>query len=295
MTIVNPHAETAQKALSLLKELSSTLEGWEFSEEKDGVKLYHKMDDSSPIAIVRGEADLEGHEFSTQQVASVATLPGCRKVWDDKFDTSEIKEMYSRSESLFWSKLRAPWPVYPRDIAGTSLREISDNECCVVMASVEDESVPEVSGCVRANLIVSGWRVTKTDYGIHIIYITQIDLAGYIPTSFLKNIEQQVPLCAGAVVNYINEHGFAPTTIDCTARFKTENFEHDTKEYSCNVDGTGDIKWVSSTKMYPNDVQVSIIGSGGNARSTVVMDDKKNQIITVSGINGPTTIRITCK
>jgi len=80
MTIVNPHAETAQKALALLKELSSTLDGWEFSEEKDGVKLYHKTDDSSPIAIVRGETDLEGHEFTAQQVASVATLPGCRKI-----------------------------------------------------------------------------------------------------------------------------------------------------------------------------------------------------------------------
>lgn len=203
--------------------------------------------------------------------------------------------MYSRSESLFWSKLRAPWPVYPRDIAGTSLRELSDNECCVVMTSVDDESIPEVSGCVRANLIVSGWKITKTDTGIHITYITQIDLAGYIPTSFLKNIEQQVPLCAGSVANYINEHGFAPTTIECTAQFKSENFEHDTKEYSCNVDGAGEIRWVSSTKMYPNDIKVSIIGSGGNARSIVESDDHNNKIISVTGVSGPTTIKITSK
>ncbi|KAI8638892.1 hypothetical protein BD408DRAFT_446399 [Parasitella parasitica] len=295
MTLVNPHAETAQKALSLLKELSASLDGWDFSEEKAGVKLYRKADDTSPISIVRGETDLVGHEFTTQQVLSVATLPGCRKIWDEKFDTSEIKEMYSRGESLFWSKLKAPWPVYPRDIAGTSLREASDTECCVVMTSVEDESVPEVSGCVRAKLIVSGWRITKTDTGIHITYITQIDLAGYIPTSFLKGIEQQVPLCAGAVVNYIGEYGFAPTTLECTARFKTENFEHDTKEYSCNVDDVGDIKWVVSTKMYPNDINVSIIGSGGNAQSTVDLDDKKNRVVVVTGIKGPTTIKITSK
>lgn len=214
---------------------------------------------------------------------------------DDKFDTSEIKEMYSRSESLFWSKLKAPWPIYPRDIAGTSLRELSDKECFVVMTSVDDESVPEVSGCVRANLIVSGWKIIKTDTGIHITYITQIDLAGYIPTSFLKNIEQQVPLCAGAVVNYINEHGFAPTTIECTAQFKTENFEHGTKEYSCNVDGAGEIRWVSSTKMYPNGIKVSIIGSGGNAQSIVETDDHNNKVISVTGINGPTTIKIISK
>jgi hypothetical protein len=80
MTIANPHAKAAQKALSLFKEFSGTLDGWEFSEEQEGVKLYHKTDDSSPIAIVRGETDIQGYEFTTYQVASVATLPGCRKI-----------------------------------------------------------------------------------------------------------------------------------------------------------------------------------------------------------------------
>ncbi|KAG1069645.1 hypothetical protein G6F42_026228 [Rhizopus arrhizus] len=96
MTAQNIHAETTRKALSDLKQLASSLEGWEFSQEKDGVKLYRKTVDSNPIAIVRGETDIVGHEFTPQQVASVATLPGCRKIWDEKYDTSEIKQMFSK-------------------------------------------------------------------------------------------------------------------------------------------------------------------------------------------------------
>lgn len=80
MTATSPHAETARKALSTLKELSGTLDGWNFTQEKDGVKLYNKTVDSSPIPIVRGDVLLAGHEYTPQQVASVATLPGCRKI-----------------------------------------------------------------------------------------------------------------------------------------------------------------------------------------------------------------------
>jgi hypothetical protein len=80
MTVTNPHAEPTRKALNYFKELASNLDGWNFTQEKDGVKLYNKTVDSSPIAIVRGETVLAGHEYTPQQVASVATLPGCRKI-----------------------------------------------------------------------------------------------------------------------------------------------------------------------------------------------------------------------
>ncbi|EPB90391.1 hypothetical protein HMPREF1544_02757 [Mucor circinelloides 1006PhL] len=291
MTAQNIHAETTRKALSDLKQLASSLEGWEFSQEKDGVKLYRKTVDSNPIAIVRGETDIVGHEFTPQQVASVATLPGCRKIWDEKYDTSEIKQMFSKVESLFWCKIKTPWPISPRDMAATSLREISEDECYVVMTSVEDDSIPAVSGCVRANLMISGWKIAKTDAGVHITYITQVDLAGSIPTAFVKNVQQQVPLCAGSVVKYVQEYGFAPTTTECTADFKSETFDHAKREYVCNLDGSGECKWMTSSKMYPNGVTVSIVGSSGNAKHEI-QDAGKGQTIVVTGIQGPTTIKI---
>ncbi|CEP16869.1 hypothetical protein [Parasitella parasitica] len=194
-------------------------------------------------------------------------------------------------EALFWCKIKTPWPVSPRDMAATSLREISDNECYVVMTSVEDESIPVVSRCVRATLMISGWKITKTDTGIHVTYITQVDLAGSIPTAFLKNVQQQVPLCAGSVVRYVKEFGFAPTAIECTAEFRSEAFDHAKREYICNLDGSGECKWMTSTKMYPNGITISIAGSNGNAKQDI-QDDEKGQIITISEIQGPITIKI---
>lgn len=79
MTIQNPHAETIRNALDLLKEYTSNLEGWNFTQEKAGVKLYTKADSTS-FPIVRGETILTGTEYTANQVAAVATSPGCRKV-----------------------------------------------------------------------------------------------------------------------------------------------------------------------------------------------------------------------
>jgi hypothetical protein len=138
-------------------------------------------------------------------------------IGDDKFDVAELKQMYNINEALFWSKVKTPWPISPRDLSAASLREMSEDTSYTVMVSVEDDSIPAVSGCVRSNLFISGWKVYKVDGGVAITYITQIDLAGSIPTAFLKSVQQQVPLCAGSVIKYIKDHGFPPVVLECTA------------------------------------------------------------------------------
>jgi hypothetical protein len=211
-----------------------------------------------------------------------------RTVGDEKFDTSDVKQMFNRHESLFWCKLKTPWPISPRDMSATILREISQDECYIVMTSVVDDKIPAVSGCVRANLIISGWKIIKTDAGVAITYITQVDLAGSIPTAFLKSVQQQVPLCAGLVVKYIKDHGYAPTDTDCTAEFKAESFDHAKKEYSCNLEGEGECKWLISKKMYPGGVKVHVAGNG----TVEIIEDDGNRIAVVKDINGPTTVKI---
>ncbi|KAI8355088.1 hypothetical protein EDC96DRAFT_516251 [Choanephora cucurbitarum] len=289
MTVTNPHAESSKQAMHLLKQYASSVEGWTMTQEKEGVKLYSKQVDSSSIPLVRGDTLLAGHQFTAQQVATVATLPGCRKMWDEKYDSSEIKMMYSRYESLFWVKMKAPWPVSPRDICATSYREVSEDECYIAMVSVEDSAVPPVSGCVRANLMLSGWKIAKVEAGIAVTYITQVDLAGSIPSSFLKSIQQQVPMCAGSVVKYIQDHGYAPTTFECTAEFKLETFEHSKKEYVAQLDGTGNATWLVSKKMYPSGFKVSLNGKGTEQTTDHRNGDK---LLTVTDINGPLTVKI---
>lgn len=136
----NIHAKETRRGLQVVKELTSNLEGWELTSEQDKVHLYKKKDMSDP-PLVRGDTVLVDVPpgCTPLAVSTVATLPGCRKickmtyinhyffftdnfffysqlffylyVGDDKFDQSEVKEYYTRYESLFWVKLKAPWPI----------------------------------------------------------------------------------------------------------------------------------------------------------------------------------------
>lgn len=194
--------------------------------------------------------------------------------------------MYSVKEALFWSKVKTPWPISPRDLSAATLREFADEDSnYTVMTSVQDPKVPEVSGCVRSNLYISGWKIYKTDAGVAVTYITQVDLAGSIPSSFLKGIQRQVPLCAGSVLKYLEDYGFPPTVEELTADVKSEHFDHSTKEYIAEVFGSGIGKWLISDDMYPAGIKVNI---SGNAKHEIV-----DGALIVTGIDGPTTIRIT--
>ena len=75
------HASASRKALENFKELAaSPVSDWQFSQEKEGVKLYTKGDGSS-ITIVRGDITLKtGDKYTPREVATVATQIGCRKI-----------------------------------------------------------------------------------------------------------------------------------------------------------------------------------------------------------------------
>ncbi|CAO3585296.1 unnamed protein product [Absidia cylindrospora] len=160
---------------------------------------------------------------------------------------------------------------------------MSQDLCYISMASVEDDSVGAVSGCVRGNLICSGWKLEKVEAGVQITYVTQVDLAGSIPSSFLRNVQLQVPLCAGKVAEYISSYGPPPVSGDMTCGFVKEIFDHKKREHTVQLDGQGDAAWSFSSKMYPNGVKVN--ASSGQVQIS-------GNAIQLTGVNGPTTVTI---
>ncbi|GAA5801378.1 hypothetical protein EDC94DRAFT_609047 [Helicostylum pulchrum] len=284
MTAPNPHTTNAKKAMQLLKEYTDDLEGWSLVQEsKSGVKVYNKSDGSA-FPLLRGEILLSG-AFSPEQVAIVATLPGCRKMWDEKFDTAQVKQYYSADFGLLWFKVKTPWPVSPRDMAAISYTEKTADSVYIAVQSVKDASIPEVSGCVRASLLMSGWKIIKTNAGVAISYVTQIDLAGSIPASLLKSSNLQIPLCAGTMTKYLKDHGFPPLKKECTATVVSETFDHAKKEYVVQWSGKGNSRYEISKKMFPSGVKVKITGKAAF--------ENKGDLVIVTGINGSATMKLT--
>jgi hypothetical protein len=182
----------------------------------------------------------------------------------------------------------------PRDISGTAIRDIGDDAVYVSMTSVEDADIPEVYGNVRANLYVSGWKAAPVEEGIAVTYITQIDIAGSIPTSFLATIQQQIPLCAGKVIDYVQTYGYPPHIIDTTAATGLEHFVHDEKEYTLEIEKGEQadpfVKLDISSKFYPDGVNVNIQGSATHKLEDGV---NGNKVLVIENIDGSATVTVT--
>lgn len=159
--------------------------------------------------------------------------------------------------------------------------------------SVEDDKVPPVPGCVRANLMCSGWKFQRVPEGIAVTYVVQIDLAGSIPTWLLKRVQTSIPLCAGKLSEYIADNGFPPYTRQLTAEFLGENFDHDSRKYTLSVKGNGEnrLELLISGKTYPDPVKVQVDGQSSEPR----IEDEKcgNKLIVIDDISGSATIIVT--
>lgn len=163
------------------------------------------------------------------------------------------------------------------------------------MVSVEDKSLPDTSGSVRGQLIVSGWKLYNVEEGIGITYVNQVDLAGYIPGAFLKKLLLQIPLCAGKVRDYIIQHGFVPTTTLHHVEFQGESFDHDERKYSLQLTATsksGSVHILCSQRMYPQGIQIQLEGQAEIVQS---VDSFQNPIIELSHIQGSIQFYITKK
>lgn len=153
------------------------------------------------------------------------------------------------------------------------------------MVSVQDEHIPDTSSTVRGQLIVSGWKVSSLNNQIDITYVNQVDLAGYIPSAFLKKLLLQIPLCAGKVRDYITKYGFVPTTVIEKVEFKGEEFDHDARRYTLelNGDGGGSVETLCSERMFPQGIQVELKGQAELSQS---VDKHNNPCIHLNKIQG---------
>ncbi|KAI9283620.1 hypothetical protein BC943DRAFT_294869 [Umbelopsis sp. AD052] len=289
----NRHAEASRKNLAYVKELSESLDGWDFKSENNGVKLYSKTVAGQPLPIVRGDAILPGNEYTPAQVASAATTPGSRKIWDDNYDSVEVREVYTFRELLLWTKVKAPWPMSPRDTCTTIIRDISDDAAYSSLVSVEDAAVPEVNGNVRATLPLSGWKTANCPEGIVLINVSQIGNPGRVPKSLIASVQQQIPMATLKVIKYIQAHGYPPYIIDTTATTGLENFIHSDKKYTIEIKN-GEVgsfvKIDISKKLFPNGVNVSIDGSGTHKLEDGI---NGNKVLVIENIDGPATVEVT--
>jgi len=175
--------------ISLLISLSISANDWEFMHKKDGIKVYRKNIEGSPIVGFRGETVIYSQP---EKVLAVLMDNVYRTEWVDRLEKSEILERISPREYIVYQVFKLPWPLSKRDFVykGKLIVDKKDKSILVVMGSVEHPEAPKTVG-VRAELITSRYRIKPlgkymTGFEVEI----HSDPKGLIP-SFIVNLVQK--------------------------------------------------------------------------------------------------------
>ncbi|KAI8066631.1 hypothetical protein BC940DRAFT_239946 [Gongronella butleri] len=235
----NRHQETLDRGMATFKKLSGSLDGWQFKEEKNGVKLYSRPADTpgEPI-IVRGDYHYaDAKDVTPLNFSSITSFPGARRVWDSRFDDADTLLIRSRYSAILHTKTKPSWPASARDFLNVTLRDYhGDVMYTCSFAVVDDELKPPVDGYVRGSIIIGGMRYWKhPEGGLGISYITQVSFGGLIPPALAKSILQQIPLCAGRMADYCRKYGFPACALFHRGRFNGESYDHDKRAYTVAV------------------------------------------------------------
>jgi len=196
--------------------LSAQENDWKFVKDCDGIKIYNRKTEGSPIKEIKVLNEME-----TTLSALVALMKdvGNHKHWAYANKKAKILKNYDEFSWIFYGYSEAPWPVQDRDmIIKSTLRQDSTTKVIHNEGYCIPDYIPRIDGVVRVPACHSQWMLEPLENGNILVCLEiQIDLGGNIPTwvinmvsnkgpyQTIKNMEEQVkkPRYKNAVLDYI--------------------------------------------------------------------------------------------
>ncbi|KAJ3312245.1 hypothetical protein HDV04_003288 [Boothiomyces sp. JEL0838] len=180
------------RGLALMKRVLP-LKEWQAMSEKDGVNISSLPINGLALPFIRGDGVINGN-FTLQEVLSVINNAYARKTWDARFDSSQVLEFLDQTDLVVYNVQKGTFPVSARELV-TAITVVDDGDSLTYVAmSVEDEKnqAPPANGKVRAEILLAGWKLTKSSNAI------------------IRSIQTQTPLCIAGVSNYLANYGCLP-------------------------------------------------------------------------------------
>lgn len=166
-------------------------EGWEYSNDDDGVRVWRRDVEGSRVVAFRGETVIDA---PIAKVVSVLDDTSRRLEWvHSAKETRKIRQV-GTLERVEYNHTGAPWPVRDRDFVYLAKIALDRTlkQVRIAIHSVADEAMPEADCCVRGEIAKSLYILTSVENGTktHITVEVNADPKGAIP-KFIANIFQK--------------------------------------------------------------------------------------------------------
>ncbi|MCF8364616.1 MAG: START domain-containing protein [Bacteroidales bacterium] len=189
---------------------------WEFVKNEEGIKVFRKKTEDSPIKAIKVTNEME-----TTLSALIALMKDVKnhKNWTYANKNAKILEKHNEFSWMFYGYSDAPWPVLDRDmVIHSTLTQDSVTRVIKNEGNCIPDFIPKNEGVVRIPACHSLWTLTPVGNGKILVSLEiQIDLGGTIPGwlinmvsakgpfQTIKNMEEQVnkPCYKNAKISYI--------------------------------------------------------------------------------------------
>lgn len=175
---------------------------WDFWKERDGVKVYTRLNTGSKVKELKMETTYKGSLSSF--VAVLQDLSSYdRWVYGNK--STKMVDYISDVEQIYYAVTDFPWPMYDRDyVVHNKIWQDPKTLAFYSLSIAKDDILPEKSGMVRVSTLSAKWTLTPKRKGeFQVIYTLKSDPEGSIPAwmtnmmldvgpfNTLKNLEKE--------------------------------------------------------------------------------------------------------
>lgn len=189
-------------------------QAWKLSKDKDGIRVYTAVVDSSCFKAVK--AQCEADASLSQVVAAFLDLKG-HDDWAYCTKGTTLLKKISESEAIYYAVVDAPWPLSDRDAV---LHFFITQDPATHIVSIKVIStpnfIPQKDGYVRVPASTSLWTITPIGKKkTRIDYTVRVNPGGSVPSwvinmfctkgpyeSFQK-LERKLPVYQNAHFNFI--------------------------------------------------------------------------------------------
>lgn len=152
-------------------------DGWSLAKEAEGIKVYVRTVEGSPLREFRGEVQIKA---TAKEVAKVLRDANAFRQWMPDVVVSELLKA-NDTEQYHYLDIKAPWPVSNRDgVYHFTYAKAGDGAVTVLVEAVPNY-LPQREGKVRIPHAQGQWTLVPDADGVNVTYQMHASPGGAIP------------------------------------------------------------------------------------------------------------------
>ncbi|SFD58442.1 START domain-containing protein [Paracidovorax konjaci] len=152
-------------------------DGWSLAKESEGIKVYVRTVEGSPLREFRGEVQIKS---TPDDVVKVLRDANAFRQWMPDVAASELLKA-TDTEQYHYLDNKAPWPVSNRDGVYHFTYAKADDGAVTVRVEAVPDYLPERAGKVRIPQAQGQWKLVPDADGVNVTYRMHASPGGAIP------------------------------------------------------------------------------------------------------------------